>query len=343
MKKIRIGLVGYGFSATVFHLPFVASMEEFELVGLSTSRPAALAKDFPGLRAFRSAQELFSSRDVDAVIITSPNRWHFPLAKAALEAGKHVILEKPVVITEEEGDDLLQVQAESGKSVVAYQNRRWDSDFLSLRKVLDSGQLGKLSHFESHMDRYRPLVRDRWRERDEPGSGILYDLGSHLIDQALLLFGWPKSVKADIRIQRPGGKSVDYFRLNLAYEDFPVILQASSYVLGPQARYLLHGSKASYVKTGIDPQEAWLKEGRLPQGADYGVEDPDIAGRLYRPAANEGWKEEILPSQKGRYSQFYRLAAAHFRGEGENPVPLSQAVDNIRIIVRAMEAEGMRT
>lgn len=337
MKAVKIGILGYGFSAQTFHIPFISNMKEYEFSGIYSSKQDLFKKNFPNVPCYSDVHSLFNRDDIEAVIVTTPNEFHYSHAKMAILAGKHVILEKPVVVDPIEGEELLSLSKKHNKKIIAFQNRRWDSDFLSLIDIIKTDRLGTISHFESHMDRYRPVVRQRWREGSNPGAGLLYDLGSHLIDQALVLFGPPESINADIRLQRPGANAVDYFHLILNYKNFPAILHASSYVLGPKQRYIVHGSKASYIKYGIDPQEQSLKNGASPLSPGFGEESPEIAGKLYTELEDDAWQEEVIKSRKGNYLDFFKKASACIREEGSNPVPFEEALNVIKIIASAIK------
>jgi len=207
---IHVGLVGYGMSGAVFHAPLIRHVKGLKLAAVVSSNPEKVKRDHPEVEVLSSLEELLARKDISLIVITTPNILHYPFAKAAITAGKHVIVEKPFTVTSEEAGELIDLARKQGVLLSVYHNRRWDNDFLTVRRLVESGCLGELVLYEVHYDRYRPKVRDRWRERDLPGSGTLYDLGSHLIDQALVLFGSPRTVWADLGAQRPGAQTVDY-------------------------------------------------------------------------------------------------------------------------------------
>jgi scyllo-inositol 2-dehydrogenase (NADP+) len=302
---INVGLVGYGISAKVFHAPFIATNKNYQLVSVVERHKQESKENFPDVQVVRSMEELLQNDSIDLVVITTPNETHFPYAKAALEAGKNVVLEKPVTNTTAEAKQLMEIASRSGKVLSVYQNRRYVSDFLTIKQILDKQLLGEVHTFEGHYDRYRLEARPQaWREHALPGSGILFDLGPHLLDQVLYLFGIPNTIAADIRMQRPHAKVDDYFDLRLDYGFLKVILQAGMLVREPGPRYLIHGIKGSFVKSGEDPQEALLRAGALPVGNDWGKENEDINGIL-NTEVNGKVVREKYPSQKGDYAAYY--------------------------------------
>ena len=304
--SIKVGLVGYGISAKVFHAPFIATNSNFQLVSVVERNKQESKEKFPEVQVVKSIDELLKNAAIDLVVITTPNETHFPYAKAALEAGKNVVLEKPVTNTSAEAKQLLEIANRSGKVLSVYQNRRYVSDFLTIRDILDKKLLGTVHTFEGHYDRFRAEARPQaWREHALPGSGILYDLGPHLLDQVLYLFGLPNTIAADIRMQRPHAKVDDYFDLRLDYGFTKVMLQAGMLVREPGPRYLIHGIKGSFVKSGEDPQEALLRAGALPVGDDWGKESEDIYGILHTEAAGKIIRERY-PSLKGDYAAYYQ-------------------------------------
>jgi scyllo-inositol 2-dehydrogenase (NADP+) len=305
-SPIKVGLVGYGISAKVFHAPFIATNNNFQLVSVVERHKQESKDKFPNVQVVRSIEELLQNAAIDLVVITTPNETHFPYAKAALEAGKHVVLEKPVTNTSEEAKQLLEIANRSGKVLSVYQNRRYVSDFLTIKEILDKKLLGEVHTFEGHYDRYRAEARPQaWREHVLPGSGILFDLGPHLLDQVLYLFGLPNTITADIRMQRPHAKVDDYFDLRLDYGFMKVMLQAGMLVREPGHRYLIHGTKGSFIKSGEDPQEALLRAGVLPVGDDWGKEQEDIYGLLHTEVNGKIIRERY-PSCKGDYAAYYK-------------------------------------
>lgn len=303
---IRTGIVGFGISAKVFHAPFIATTPGFSLVSVMERTKSESVTVYPQVKIVRSIEEMANDPELDLIVITTPNETHFPYAKLALEAGKHVVLEKPFANTSAEAAELVRIANNSGRILSVYQNRRYVSDFRTIRQILDQGLLGEVHEFEAHYDRYRTEERPQaWREKPEPGSGILFDLGAHLIDQALTLFGWPQAITADVRLQRPHAKTDDFFDLRLDYGFLRVILRAGMLVREPGPRYMIHGTKGSFIKYGVDVQEAKLRAGESPVGDDWGAEPVNIYGLLHTEKEGKIIKE-AYPSLKGHYGDYYR-------------------------------------
>jgi len=317
---IRVGLVGYGLAGSVFHAPLIRACERIELCAVLTTRDAPA-------RA-RSLDELIDCSDL--VVVASPNRTHFPIAKSALEAGRHVVVDKPFTVTLEEADELIALAEERQCVLSVFHNRRWDSDYLTVRDILP--RLGEITLFEAHWDRFRPQIKPGWREQPEPGGGVFSDLGPHLIDQALQLFGMPEAVSADIAVQRPAAAVDDYFDVTLHYDTKRVCLRCSSLIAAPRPRFAVHGTRGSYVKNGLDPQEAQLKAGLNPRDASFGI-DP-IDGLF---VAAEG-RAEPIPTRQGNYLAFYDAIAAAILDGAPPPVTAREARDGLALISLARRA-----
>lgn len=302
---IKTGVVGYGVSAQFMHLPFIVTNPKYDLQTILQRQGDSAGEKYPTVKIVRSLDEMLKDESMELIVITTPNDSHFDYAWRALEAGKHVVLEKPFTITSADAQGLIN-QAEKKKRILSvYQNRRYVSDFLTIQQLLKENELGEIVEFEAHYDRYRPEQKpNAWREENTPGSGILYDLGAHLIDQAFCLFGLPKFVTADIRIQRPHAKATDYFELWLDYGFSKIILKAGMLVREPGPRYAIHGRQGSFIKSGEDPQEALLRKGILPTAANWGQEATDIYGLLHTEADGKIIKEKY-PSLPGNYGGFY--------------------------------------
>lgn len=334
---IRVGIIGYGLSGSTFHAPLLTSIPDYQIHTVVSSNPDKVKKDLPRTKVVSQVDELLQDEEITVVVVTSPNGTHFEYAKKAIEAGKHVVVEKPFTVTSEEADTLIHLAREKGVLLTVYHNRRWDNDFLTVRNLLETGALGKLSVYQVHFNRYRPLVQQRWKEQQGSGTGVLYDLGSHLIDQALFLFGKPKTVWADIRAEREGAEVADYFHLVFGYESHRVILHSGSLVRQAGPRFELHGDKGSFLKYGTDPQEAQLKQGMHPGDSGWGEDQPDQHGELATELSGLAVQGEIetLP---GRYQAFYQgLAEAILEGS-EVPVKPEDARDTISMIECALES-----
>ena len=320
---IRVGLIGYGLAGAVFHEPLIKACDGLELTAVLTSRQHPLRVG--------SVEELLGRCDL--VVVASPNDSHFPLAKVALEQGKHVVVDKPFTVTVEEADALISLARGAERILTVFHNRRWASDFLSLRQVLP--RLGELFLVEAHWDRFRPEVRERWRERPGPGAGLLADLGPHMIDEMLQLFGMPDAVSADIFAQRPGAMVDDYFDLRLDYGSRRVCLRASSMISQPRPRFAVHGSGGSFVKHGLDPQEEQLRSGMDPRDPRFGVEES--SGTL---TLSDGSTEQV-PGERGRYLDFYTAVVAAIDDGAPAPVDPADARDGLALIALARRAAAL--
>jgi len=242
---IKTAIVGFGYSAQTFHLPFLKAHPDFELTGVCTRRPEAVSEQLSGFLVGSDLNQLLADERIALVVITLPNQFHYKAAKACLEAGKHVVLEKPMTTSVGEAEVLIKLARSQNRLLTVFHNRRWDGDFLTVKALLQEQRLGPLHYFSSQFDRFRPQVRQRWKEADEPGGGVWYDLGPHLVDQALELFGPPGGAEGSIRRLRPGSPGVDYFHVTLHYPALEVVLQSSPYCAGPVPRFTLQGEIGS--------------------------------------------------------------------------------------------------
>lgn len=323
---IRVGLVGYGLAGAVFHEPLIRACESMELAAVQTSREAPAR--------VRSLGELIDRSDL--VVVASPNRTHFRIAKAALQAGKHVVVDKPFTVRLKEADELIALADDRKLTLSVFHNRRWDSDFLTVRDILP--RLGSVMLFEAHWDRFRPQIKHGWREAPKPGGGVFNDLGPHMIDQALQLFGMPDAVSAEIMAQRSEAVVDDYFDITLHYRARPVSLRCSSLIAAPRPRFAVHGTEGSFLKNGLDPQEAQLKSGLDPREPSFGM---DLIDGLFVDADGHA---EPIPTTRGNYRAFYdRVAAAIVEG-APPPVPAREARDGLALITlaRRASAQGRR-
>jgi predicted dehydrogenase len=337
--NIRVGLIGYGYASKTFHAPLIVGTPGMELAAVSSSDETKVHADWPNMPVVSDPHHLFNDPDIDLIVVPTPNDTHFPLAKAALEAGKHVVVDKPFTVTLSQARELDALAKSRGLLLSVFHNRRWDSDFLTLKTLLADGTLGEVAYFESHFDRFRPQVRNRWREQAGVGSGIWYDLGPHLIDQALNLFGLPVSLTVDLAQLRPGAQATDYFHAVLAYPQRRVVLHGSLLAAAESARYIVHGTRGSYIKYGLDPQEDRLKAGeRLPQ-EDWGY---DMRDGVLTLAQGEVMAEQTLLTVPGNYPAYYAAIRDALTGHGENPVPAAQAIQVMELIELGMESAKKR-
>jgi scyllo-inositol 2-dehydrogenase (NADP+) len=342
-RTINTAIIGFGLAGRVFHSPILSSIEGYHLSKIYTKNPESIKsieRLYPHTKPVSDISDIMSDDAIQLVVIATPNREHFPLAKEALLAGKHVVVDKPFTITSEDADQLIALAKQQNRLLSVHQNRRWDSDFKTAKNVLDSGMLGKLAECEIHMDRYRAVAaKERaWREEPLPGSGMLYDLGSHLIDQALCLFGAPKSLTADLRMQRSIAKSIDNFELLLHYDNLKVTLKSGMLVRAKLPHFILLGEQGSFVKYGIDVQEEELKAGLTPlTKADWGAEPEELYGTICT-TVNGVDIEGSVKSEKGDYREYYRDVLTSIL-EGKTPaVTAEQARNTIRIIEYAQES-----
>jgi predicted dehydrogenase len=332
-------VIGFGFVSKTFHVPLLKATEGYRIAAVSSSRPGDVSGVLPDVEVVSDPQALATHPDVDLVVIASPNETHAALAELAMRAGRNVVVDKPFTITVKEARHLASVAKENDVLLSVFQNRRWDSDFLTVQDAIRQDLTGRVVLFESRIDRYRPDVRDRWREIPGPGAGLLYDLAPHLIDQTVLLFGIPDSVQATLAKQRRGARTDDFFQLVLRYGEMVATLQAGSLVSGGSARFSVHGDRASLVKQNPDIQEDQLRAGVLPGSPDWGV-DPDDAV-LYEGATGAA---RPVRAARGDQRGYYVALRKALQGGAPNPVPPEQGATVMVIIEAALraDAEGRR-
>jgi predicted dehydrogenase len=331
-KTIRVGLVGYGYAGKTFHAPLIQSVPGLALTVIGSSKRELLKAKYPNVLVC-SADEVPAHPNVDLVVIASPNESHFPLAAAALRAGKDVVVDKPFTVTLAEARSLAEIAEKHNRILSVFHNRRWDSEILATKAILETGVLGEISHYESHIDRFRPVVRQRWREDPGPGAGLWFDLGPHLIDQALHLFGLPDAVNASFGILRKGGQTDDWAHVQLIYDHMRVILHASLLVSGGSPRSVLHGTQGSWAKFGADVQERQLMSGMLPDDPAFG-HDPSFS-IVYDGAT--GTQTEV-PSPVGNQMGYYSAIRDSILGKGLVPVPVKDAVAGMAILETSFES-----
>lgn len=341
-RIINVGLIGYGMAGRVFHAPILTCVPGLALTKIRETRKENIAianQRYPNAEIVSDSKHIFADPTIDLVVIGTPNTSHHPLAKEALLAGKHVVVDKPFTVTSAEADELIEVAKKAGKILTVHQNRRWDSNAKTVKKVIASGMLGNIVEFEAHYDRFRNFFRkDAWREEDIPGAGILYDLGAHLIDEAQILFGMPKEVFADIRIQRAGGKTTDNFELIFYYPNLKVTLKGGMLVREPGPTFLVLGDQGTFVKYGMDVQEEALKAGLTPLDTpDWGKEPENIWGKI-----NTEYKGMHLvgkiESEVGDYRGFYENVYKAIIGEEELIVKPEHGRNTIKLIELATQS-----
>lgn len=285
MAEIGVGIIGYGLAGRVFHAPFVSAVPGLKLEAFVERKTDEAHRAYPATRTHRSVDEMLRDPKIDLVVVATPNETHYALAKQALEAGKHVVVDKPFAETSTQAEELIALAKKQGKVLAPFHNRRWDGDFLTVKKVLAGGQLGRLVTFESHFDRFKPIPRDHsWKEAANPANGMLMDLGPHLVDQALALFGTPKMVTASVRNDREASAVEDAFDIVLTYDKLLVFCRAAMLACQAAPRFLLHGTAGSFRKWGLDPQETAIAAGakvpRLGEPQEWLCEDESLWGEL---------------------------------------------------------------
>ncbi len=338
MKRIiKIGIIGFGVGGNTFHAPVIHTTEGFEISKIRARKESEIKlarQRYPQTLITGNADDIINDASIELVVIATPNNSHYSLTKQALLAGKHVVVDKPFTITSADADDLIKIAKQEKRILSVHHNRRYDSDFKTIQKILKGNLLGRLVEFESHYDRFRNFLKPgAWREKDEPGAGILYDLGSHLIDQPLVLFGLPEAVTADIRAQREGTKATDNFELILHYKNLKVTVKAGMLVSQPLPRYILMGDKGSFVKYGLDVQEAALKADLTPHTkSDWGTEPESVWGNLVTEINGVQFSGKIQ-SEVGDYRGYY----ANVRDAITDKKPLDVTAEHARNIIRVIE------
>ncbi|WP_294390163.1 oxidoreductase [uncultured Sphingomonas sp.] len=325
---INTALIGFGLAGAHFHAPLITATPRLALRNVVTSRADAVAAAYPDAVVAGNADVVFTDDSVELVVIATPNHTHAELARDALLAGKHVVIDKPFVVDAQEGRDLAALALARGRMLTVFHNRRWDGDFVTVRRLLGSGRLGDVRLVEMRWDRHRPAIKQGWREVPGEGSGLLSDLGPHLVDQAIALFGTPDHVAGDVASQRRDALVDDYFEVTLHYGAMRVILSSSSLVAATRPRFAVHGTAGSFVKYGLDPQEGLLRAGGLPAGETYGEDVPEYYGIIVYP---DGTQERIR-TERGDWRLFYSGVAETIRGGFPPPVDPADALVGMALL-----------
>jgi len=342
---VRVGLIGFGLAGQAFHAPVIAAVEGMELACILERRGTLAQQKYPNVKVARALHELLADKTIQLCVIATPNDSHYDLARACLLADRDVVVDKPFAPTFKESEELVRLAAERRRIITVYQDRRWDGDFGTVKRIVHSGQLGKVMEYEARFDRFRLEQKpDAWRERaDQPGAGVLFDLGPHVIDQALVLFGEPRAVTASAFCQRETSTVDDAFDVCLEYETgLRAMARARIIAYAPGPHFLLHGTGGSFVKYGMDPQEERLRSGNFPQGkdwgADWGVEDEQLWGTL----SLVGEPSVKVKTERGDYRGFY----ANVRDAIEKNTPLEvtpeQALRTMRAVMLAHKSSKER-
>ena len=340
MKPTVTGLASFGMSGSMFHAPFISIIPELDLRFIVERTKNMSKEKYPDVRILRSFDELISTPEIELVVVNTPDATHYEFTKKALLAGKHVVVEKPFVFKVEEGEELIRLAAEKSALLSVFQSRRWDGDFLTVQKILQSGVLGRVVEFNSSYQRYRNFIqKDTWKEEADSCLGITYNLGSHMVDQAVVLFGMPEAVYADIDKLRTDSQVDDYYHIQLLYPDrLKVSLRASYLVMEETPRYYVHGTEGSFVKYGIDPQEELLKVGVSPTlDSTWGKEDGAMWGILHTSVNNMPNRSKV-ETVHGNYARFYHEIVSALRTGTTPSTAASKVIGVIKILEAAMES-----
>ena len=337
MNKIKTGIASYGLSGKAFHAPFIETNEAFELSAICERSKNEASKTYPHVKIVRSFDALLADTSLELIIVNTPDVTHFDYCRAALEAGKHVIVEKPFVFTVAEGEVLIKLAAEKGLMLTVFQNRRWDGDFMTIRKLRDENRLGRIVEYRAAFQRFRPQIAGTWKEKHDRFVGIVYNLGPHLVDQAICLFGKPTGVFAQIKTQRDDSQIDDFCHIILIYPELQVTLTAGMLMKEPIASFVLHGTNGSFVKHGIDPQEDQLRAGMLPTESSYGLDTPENFGTLVYEQNGETIRENVETLQ-GNYKYYFDAVAESIRKQSDPPVSPTENLLIIRILEAAYQS-----
>lgn len=333
---IRTALIGFGLGGRAFHAPYLAAREEFDLLSVVSSDASKVHAEYPHVRVQAALEDILAQPDIELVVISSPDHLHAEQAIASIEAGKNIVIDKPLATNIEDACRIADAARASKVVVTAFQNRRWDADFRTLKGLVETGQLGRIVHFESHFDRWRPLDPCSWKEARTGGSW--QDLGPHLIDQALVLFGLPEAVTADITILREGAPSPDWFHVILHYSGLRVILHGSKLAADHGLRFAVHGTKGSWIKHGLDVQEPQALAGLPLDDPQFGFDQNEglltLVGNLAGSIPH--------PNSRGNYGLFWEALAAAIRKDGTNPVSVEEAIDTMAVLNTAQLASLRR-
>jgi predicted dehydrogenase len=341
-EHISVGLIGYGMAGRTFHAPVIQSVPHLRLKKVVSRHTNEASQRYPWVEVVPDAAALLQDEEITLVVIATPNSYHFDLARQSLQANKHVVVEKPFTTSSGQAQQLIELARRQNRIISVNHNRRWDGDFQTVKKLLEAKFLGRLVEYESQFNRFRNYPRpNAWREEEGAGGGILFDLGSHLIDQAQVLFGVPQMITADIRTQRDFAKTDDNFELILHYEDLKVTLKAGMLVREQSPRFILHGTEGSFVKYGFDPQEEALKRGLTPSESNWGNEPREQWGRLITQVGGLELEGQVK-TLAGSYQSFYQNIVDAISGRAELAVKPEEARRTIRLIELAIESSEQK-
>lgn len=343
-KKLQVALASFGMSGMVFHGPCLKVNPNFRIHSILERTKNLSAEDYPEAKIVRTYEKLINQPEIDLVIVNTPDVFHYDMCKQALEAGKHVVVEKPFTQEVGQADELIQLAKDKNLVLSVFQNRRWDNDFLTVKKVLEEGMIGRLVEFESHFDRYRNFIQPgTWKEEGNERHGVLFNLGSHMVDQVVQLFGMPKSITAHLDILRDGGQVNDYYDIRFQYDEFAAILKSSYLVREPGPRYSLYGTMGTFHKWGIDPQEEMLKAGHLPDEENWGT-DPEKAWGTINTELNSLNIRGTIKTIPGNYKAYYENIYEAIVNGTELAVKPEESRDIIRLLDYCLQShEKKRT
>tara|TARA_R110002012_G_scaffold50250_4_gene130063 strand:- start:4479 stop:5522 length:1044 start_codon:yes stop_codon:yes gene_type:complete len=338
MKPINTALCSFGMSGYVFHAPFIEVHPAFNLYGVWERTKNNAQSKYPNIKTFRTLEEMLADQNIELVVVNTPSVTHYDFAKQAINSGKNVVVEKPFTATVEQAEELILLAKEKNVALSVYHNRRYDSDFKTVKKILDEGWLGNIVEAEIHYDRYDPgLSYKLHKEIPTAAVGSIYDLGSHLIDQALVLFGMPNAVFADLDTYRPNSKVGDYFDIKLFYSTHRVILKSSYYVREALPGNIMNGTKGTFIKSKADIQEAELQAGKIPGSKDWGAEPDKEKGLLHTEKDGKIIREQV-PTLNGDYMEYYEGIYQALRNNGLVPVTGTEGMEVIRVIEAALKS-----
>jgi predicted dehydrogenase len=340
---IEVGLIGYGLAGRAFHAPVIRAVPSLHLAAILQRSGNEAAEKYPGVRIVRNMDELLAMQEIRLVVIATPNDTHYELARQCLMAGRDVVVDKPFATTLEEAEALVQIANDRGRLLTVYQNRRYDGDFQAIRKLVAEGTLGQIVRFETAYDRYRPQLKaGAWRETKRPGSGILFDIAPHLIDHALVLFGLPEAVTADVRIERENAVADDAFDIMFQYpRGMRAVLRSGILAAAPRPRFVLHGDQGSFVKQTFDPQESNLRRGYIPADGAWGAEPEENWGVLTVPDGDTFTQRRIL-SATCDYRDYYANVRDALLGKEQLAVTPEWSVNVMRLLETARESSERR-
>jgi predicted dehydrogenase len=338
MKKIKAGLLSFGMSGRVFHAPFISLHSGFELAGSWERSKKEIEKHYPGSKSYTSFESLLNDDSIDLVVVNTPTYTHYEYAKQSLLANKHVVVEKAFTTTVAEAKELKALAEQRGKVISVFQNRRWDSDFKTVQHIINNGVLGELKEVSFSYDRYNPALSPKLhKENPGPGAGVVYDLAPHLTDQALILFGPPTHVSADIHVMREASRVEDYFEILLYYPKMRVRLRATYFAREPVPSYIVHGTNGSFLKTRADIQEATLQQGKKPGSPDWGIEPESEEGLLHTERDGKIIRERVKTSQ-GNYMDYYEGVYNAIVNNKKPPVTVDDGILVMRVIEAAFKS-----